>query len=96
MSLIELLVLLLIAAICGSVGQSLAGYNLGGCLVSIVVGFIGAYLGLWMADKMDLPKILEINVGGKPFPVIWAVIGSAVFTLIVALLRRAFVGRSRF
>ena len=96
MSLLELLILLLIAAVCGSVGQSLAGYNLGGCLVSIVVGFIGAYLGLWMADKMDLPKILEINVGGKPFPVIWAVIGSAVFTLIVALLRRAFVGRSRF
>jgi uncharacterized membrane protein YeaQ/YmgE (transglycosylase-associated protein family) len=95
MTLIGFLVLLLIAAICGSVGQSLAGYNLGGCLVSIVVGFIGAYLGVWMADKMDLPRIFEINIDGKPFPVIWAVIGSAVFTLVIALLRRAFVGRGR-
>lgn len=95
MTLIGFLVLLLIAAICGSVGQSLAGYNLGGCLVSIVVGFIGAYLGVWIADKMDLPRIFEINIEGKPFPVIWAVIGSALFTLVIALLRRAFVGRGR-
>ena len=96
MTLIGFLVLLLIAAICGSVAQSLAGYNLGGCLVSIVVGFIGAYLGMWIAGKMDLPAIFEINIDGKPFPVIWAVIGSAIFTLVVALLRRAFVGRDRF
>jgi uncharacterized membrane protein YeaQ/YmgE (transglycosylase-associated protein family) len=95
MSLLGFLVLLLIAAICGSVGQSLAGYSLGGCLVSIVVGFIGAYLGMWMAQKMGLPEIFTINIDGEPFPIIWAIIGSAVFTLIVALLRRAFVGRDR-
>lgn len=93
MTLFGFLLLLLIAAICGGIGQSLAGYNLGGCLVSIVVGFIGAYIGMWIADKMDVPKFLEINIDGKPFPILWAIIGSAVFTLIVALLRRAFVGR---
>jgi uncharacterized membrane protein YeaQ/YmgE (transglycosylase-associated protein family) len=96
MTLIGFLVLLLIAAICGSIGQSLAGYDLGGCLVSIVVGFIGAYIGLWIAGKFGLPEIFTINIEGKPFPVVWAVIGSAVFTLIIALLRRAFTGRDRF
>src|SRR5687768_18529520 len=95
MTLIGFLVLLLIAAICGSIGQSLAGYDLGGCLVSIVVGFIGAYLGLWIAGKMGLPEIFTISIEGKPFPIVWAVIGSALFTLIVALLRRAFIGRNR-
>jgi uncharacterized membrane protein YeaQ/YmgE (transglycosylase-associated protein family) len=95
MTLIGFLVLLLIAAVCGSVGQSLAGYSLGGCLVSIVVGFIGAYLGMWLAGKMGLPEIFAISVEGKPFPIIWAVIGSALFTLIVALLRRAFIGSNR-
>jgi uncharacterized membrane protein YeaQ/YmgE (transglycosylase-associated protein family) len=93
MTLIGFLVLLLIAAICGSIGQSLAGYDLGGCLVSIVVGFIGAYLGLWLAGKMGLPRIFEITIEGKPFPVVWAVIGSALFTLIVGLIRRAAWGR---
>ena len=95
MSLMELLVLLIIAAVCGGIGQSLAGYDLGGCLVSIVVGFIGAYIGMWMAGKFGLPEIFAINVGGKTFPIIWAIIGSAVFTLIVALLRGAVSGRRR-
>lgn len=94
MTLIGFLVLLLIAAICGGIGQSLAGYDLGGCLVSIVVGFIGAYIGLWVAGKMGLPDFFTVNVDGKPFPIIWAIIGSAIFTFIVALLRRAFTGRS--
>src|SRR6186713_2681853 len=92
MTITELLVLLVIAAICGGIGQSLAGYDLGGCLVSIIVGFIGAYIGMWIAGKFGLPPIFTISIQGQPFPVVWSVIGSAVFTLIVALLRRAFVG----
>lgn len=95
MTLIGLLVLLLIAAICGSIGQSLAGYDLGGCLVSIFVGFIGAYLGMWLSGKFGLPEIFAINIEGKPFPIVWAVIGSALFTLIIALIRGAFLGPRR-
>jgi len=94
MTLIGFLVLLLIAAICGGIGQALAGYDLGGCLVSTVVGFIGAYIGLWLAAKMGLPKLFEVAIDGKPFPVLWAIIGSALFTLIMALLRKAFIGRN--
>ena len=92
MSLVQLLVLLLIAALCGAVGQALAGYDLGGCLVSIVVGFIGAYIGMWLAGKLGLPEILAIKIGGKVFPIIWSVVGSAVLTLIIALIRRAISG----
>jgi Transglycosylase associated protein. len=96
MTLMGFLILLLIAAICGGIGQSLAGYDLGGCLVSIIVGFIGAYIGLWVAAKMGLPRLFEISIDGKPFPVVWAVIGSAIFTLIMALLRRLFIGRNDY
>lgn len=95
MTLTEFLILLVIAAICGSIGQSLAGYDLGGCLVSIIVGFIGAYIGLWIAGKFGLPEIFAIKVGGKTFPVVWAVIGSAVFTLLIGLIRGAVFGRNR-
>ena len=96
MTLIGFLVLLAIAAICGAIGQSIAGYDLGGCLVSIVVGFIGAYLGMWLAGKMGLPEFFTINIQGKPFPIIWSVIGSALFPLIVVLIRRAFLGGKRY
>ena len=94
MTLMGFLILLVIAAICGSIGQALAGYDLGGCLVSIIVGFIGAYIGVWIAGKFGLPAIFAISIEGRPFPVVWAVIGSAIFTLVIALLRRAFTGRN--
>jgi uncharacterized membrane protein YeaQ/YmgE (transglycosylase-associated protein family) len=96
MSISEILILLLIAAVCGGIGQALAGYNVGGCLVSIVVGFIGAYIGMWMAGKFGLPEIFAIEVGGKTFPIIWAIVGSAVLTLIIALIRRAISGGRRY
>lgn len=92
MTIAGFVILLIIAAVCGGIGQSLAGYDLGGCLVSIVVGFIGAYVGLWMAEKMGLPDFFTITIDSKPFPIIWAIIGSAVFTFIIAFLRKVFTG----
>lgn len=88
MSIIELLLLLLIAGICGSIGQSIAGYSRGGCIVSIVLGFVGALLGSWMSDQLNMPELLNINVGGSEFPVIWSIIGSVIFVTIVGLLTR--------
>jgi len=96
MTLTEFLVLLVIAAICGSIGQSLAGYDLGGCLVSIVVGFIGAYIGMWLSAKFGLPELFAVKIGGKTFPIIWSVVGSAVLTLIVALIRKGISGPRRY
>lgn len=88
MSLIDFIVLAVIAAIAGAIGQALAGYSLGGCLVSAVVGYIGALIGLWLARQFDLPELLVIQVGDQPFPVIWSIIGSLVFALIVGLITR--------
>lgn len=88
MSFLELLLLLLIAGICGSIGQSIAGYSRGGCIVSIVLGFVGALLGRWMSVQLNMPELLNINIGGSEFPVIWSIIGSVIFVTIVGLLTR--------
>lgn len=88
MSLIGLILLFIIAAIAGSIGQALAGYSLGGCLISAIVGFIGAYLGMWLAGLLGLPEIFSINIDGQPFPIVWSIIGSFVFTLIVGMISR--------
>jgi uncharacterized membrane protein YeaQ/YmgE (transglycosylase-associated protein family) len=45
MSLPEILILLVIAAVCGALGKAIAGAVRGGLIVSIVLGFIGALLG---------------------------------------------------
>ena len=88
MTIIQLLLLLVVAAICGAIGQALAGYSLGGCLISAVVGFVGAFIGLWLARELRLPEVLTIHVGGEAFPIVWSIVGSAILALIVGLLTR--------
>jgi len=88
MTLIDLLLLLLIAGICGSLGQAIAGYSRGGCLVSIALGFVGALLGLWLARLMGLPELFPVRIGTTNFPIIWSIVGSALFVAVVALLTR--------
>ena len=92
MDLMSFLILLLVAGICGSIAQALAGYSRGGCLVSIAIGFIGALLGSWIASKAGLPELValeDVRIGGKPFPVIWAIIGATLFVLILSLITRS-------
>ena len=88
MTVVQFLVLLLVAAICGAIGQALAGYSLGGCLVSAVVGFLGAFIGLWLARELKLPEIYTVQIGGEAFPIVWSIVGSFLFALIVSLLSR--------
>lgn len=87
MTLTQLIVLLIVAGICGGIGQALAGYSRGGCLVSIALGFVGALLGTWLADMAGLPELFRIDVGGRSFPIIWSIIGAALFVAVLGLLR---------
>jgi uncharacterized membrane protein YeaQ/YmgE (transglycosylase-associated protein family) len=86
MSVTTLLLYLVVAAICGAVGKALAGSARGGLLVSIVLGFIGALLGPWVAGKLGLPEPFMVNIGGHPFPVLWSILGAALFVALIHLI----------
>jgi uncharacterized membrane protein YeaQ/YmgE (transglycosylase-associated protein family) len=86
MTLTGLLVLLLIAGIVGALGQTIAGYSFGGCLMSIIVGCVGAYVGVWLAGQLGLPEVFTINIEGEPFPIVWGIVGSAILSLILGVL----------
>jgi uncharacterized membrane protein YeaQ/YmgE (transglycosylase-associated protein family) len=88
MTWIDLLILLLVAGVCGALGQAISGFSRGGCLVSIALGFIGAIFGMWLAQQLGLPELLMLPVGGKSFPVVWSIIGSALFVAVISLLTR--------
>ena len=88
MTLVDLLVLLLIAGVCGALGQAISRSSRGGCLVSIALGFIGALLGLWLARNVGLPEPLPVAIGGQTFPVIWSIIGAALFVAVIRLITR--------
>ena len=88
MTILEFLLLLLIAGICGGLAQSIAGYSHGGCLTSIALGFIGALLGTWLARLAGLPELFSIQIGNTAFPIVWSIIGAALFTAVLAFLTR--------
>lgn len=88
MSLVDLLILLLIAGVCGAVGQSIAGFSRGGCLVSIAVGFIGALIGSRIAAALGLPEPLVVSVDGRQFPILWSILGATLFTVVIGWLTR--------
>jgi len=89
MTILDLIVLLIIAGVCGALGQAISGYSRGGCLVSIALGFIGALLGMWLARQLGLPELFPVRIGTTSFPIIWSIIGSAIFVAIITLLTRS-------
>lgn len=88
MTVVDLLLLLLVAGLCGALGQAISGFSRGGCLVSIALGFIGALLGILLARRLGLPEPLPVEVGGQTFPVVWSIIGSALFVAVIGLVTR--------
>jgi len=86
MTLGQLILLLLVAGLCGALGQAIAGFSRGGCLVSIALGFVGAVLGTWLAGVMGLPALFNLDIGGQSFPIVWSVIGAAVFVAVLGLI----------
>lgn len=88
MNIVELILMLVVAAICGGIAQSLAGTSRRGCFTSIALGFIGALLGSWLAKNLGLPEILSIRFGSQPFPIIWSIIGASLFVAVLSLLSR--------
>ncbi|HYU98645.1 MAG TPA: GlsB/YeaQ/YmgE family stress response membrane protein [Pyrinomonadaceae bacterium] len=88
MTILDVIVLLLIAGVCGALGQAISGFSRGGCLVSIALGFIGAVLGMWLARQMGLPELFSIQIGTTRFPIVWSIIGSALFVALITLVTR--------
>jgi uncharacterized membrane protein YeaQ/YmgE (transglycosylase-associated protein family) len=86
LTLTGLLILLVIAGVCGAVGRAIGGGTPGGFFVSIAVGFVGALLGSFIAGYFHLPELLLVAVEGRAFPIVWSIIGAALFVALIHLL----------
>lgn len=89
MTILDLIILLIIAGICGALGQAITGFTRGGCLVSIALGFVGALLGMWLSRQLGLPELFAVQIGTTSFPIIWSIVGSALFVAVIALITRS-------
>lgn len=82
MNILSFLILVLIAALCGSIGAALAGLSTRGCLTSIIIGFIGAVIGMWLSRELHVGDFLY----WYQIPIVWSIIGSAIFVAVITAL----------
>lgn len=83
-----LIILVIIAALCGALGRAIAGEVHGGFVVSLALGFIGSLIGPWIAHQLKLAEPFVIHVGGQSFPVLWSIVGAAVLVAVIHLISR--------
>jgi uncharacterized membrane protein YeaQ/YmgE (transglycosylase-associated protein family) len=88
MPIIDFVVLLVVAGVCGAIGQAIAGYSRGGCLASIALGFIGALIGVWLARQLRLPEVFVVRLDHHHFPIVWSIIGATLFVAVVGFIAR--------
>ena len=88
LTLVQFLFLMIVATLCGAIGQALAGYSFVGYLIAAIVGFVGALIGVWLARYLHLPEVLPLRIGRETFPLWWAIVGSVLFASLVSLLSR--------
>ena len=85
MSFIDFIILFFIAAIIGSIARKLVGLEKGGCILSAIVGFIGAIIGTWLGREYDLPEIWSPTIRGMTYPIVWSIMGAVLFTIVLSL-----------
>lgn len=78
MNLMDLLMLVVIAGVCGYIGGQLMGAKRMNLVVMVILGFVGATAGKLLASFFHLPLLWELKIAGNSFPIVWAVIGSIV------------------
>jgi hypothetical protein len=44
---------------------------------------------MWLARSLGLPEPLPVVVGNRAFPVVWSIVGSALFVAVISLLTRS-------
>ena len=84
----EILLLVVIAGICGAIGEAISGFSHLGCLSSVALGFIGALLGSWLARTLELPEIFSLKIGEIRYPIVWSIVVASLFIAGIGLFRR--------
>ncbi len=88
MGLIEFGLLVVLAAVCGVVGQLITGYSRGGCPMAFLAAFAGALAGPWAAERLEWQEPLMLPVGPVEFPVVTSAAGALVLVVLVNLMTR--------
>ena len=84
----DFILTLVIAGLCGWVASMLMGARRMNIFLLILLGFVGAWLGRWIATLVPGISLPSITIGGQSFPIVWTVIGSIVVVGLVSFIRQ--------
>jgi uncharacterized membrane protein YeaQ/YmgE (transglycosylase-associated protein family) len=86
MTVLELIIYLVIAGVCGAIARAIAGGTAGGFVISVLLGFLGALVGTWLAHVLRLPEVFAVVIGGHPFPIVWSIVGGSLLVALAHVL----------
>jgi len=43
---------------------------------------------MWLAGALGLRELFAVKIGGQSFPIVWSIVGSALFMAVLGLFRR--------
>jgi uncharacterized membrane protein YeaQ/YmgE (transglycosylase-associated protein family) len=92
MSIIEFGLTAGVAVICAPIALFLTGKSHGGCPISVIAAFLGAYVGPRAAIEFGWVEPFLLSVGEVQFPVVTSAAGALILALLVNLvtLKRKF------
>lgn len=95
--LLEVLLAVTVAGLCAVLAEFVVGYSPGTLPYIMLVGVIGAYLGVGFSLLIRQltgfdPILILVRIGAFTFDIVWAFLGSCVILLLLAALRG---GRAR-
>jgi uncharacterized membrane protein YeaQ/YmgE (transglycosylase-associated protein family) len=78
MSLNDLLPMIPVAVICGTIARWAVGSSKGGLIINIIIGFVGALVGVVVSRSLNAPVIYDVVVNRRNFPVAYSVVGAVI------------------
>lgn len=92
MDLIEIIVLIIFAAVIGAFGQLLTDFDFksGNFFISTLIGFMGAFIGIWVVRLYDFQIILPITFSGKTYPLIWILLSTSILVIVIGSIKKIF------
>jgi uncharacterized membrane protein YeaQ/YmgE (transglycosylase-associated protein family) len=88
MTVLEFVIYLVIAGVCGAIARAIAGGSGGGFVISVLVGFLGAFIGTWFARTIHWPPLLVVAIADHPFPIVWSIVGGLMLVALAHALTR--------
>jgi uncharacterized membrane protein YeaQ/YmgE (transglycosylase-associated protein family) len=85
MTLTDLLLVMLVAIVCGSIAQLTSSFSRGGWIVNLGFAFFGAVAGVFVSRYFNFPELYNLKMGDVDFPIVYSILGAVPFLAAIGL-----------